>query len=103
MGHLVAIIAYTFIAALANMVGIEHNLLIYGAGPGWSVYRDARVRIVHRAVAVVQAVLGRLGVVAHGRRRSALGTGQGKTASVSVSAWHDFALRHKPCIRPALP
>jgi len=41
VGHLVAIIAYTFIAALANMVGIEHNLLIYGAGPGWS-YTEMR-------------------------------------------------------------
>jgi ABC-2 type transport system permease protein len=36
VGHLVAIIAYAFIAALATMLGIEHNMLIYGAGPAWS-------------------------------------------------------------------
>ena len=40
-GHLVAIIAYAFIAAIATMLGIEHNLLIYGAGPGWS-YTEMR-------------------------------------------------------------
>jgi ABC-2 type transport system permease protein len=40
IGHLVAIIAYAFIA-LASMFGIEHNLLVYGAGPGWS-YTEMR-------------------------------------------------------------
>jgi ABC-2 type transport system permease protein len=35
VGHLVAIVASVFIG-LASMFGIEHNLLIYGAGPGWS-------------------------------------------------------------------
>ena len=35
IGHLVAIIAYVFIA-LASLFGVEHNLLIYGAGPWWS-------------------------------------------------------------------
>ena len=40
IGHLVAIIAYVFIA-LASTFGIEHNLLIYGAGPGWS-YSEMR-------------------------------------------------------------
>ncbi len=40
IGHLVAIVAYVFIA-LASMFGIEHNLLIYGAGPGWS-YTEMR-------------------------------------------------------------
>jgi ABC-type transport system involved in multi-copper enzyme maturation permease subunit len=35
IGHLLAIIAYVFIA-IASMFGIEHNLLIYGAGPAWS-------------------------------------------------------------------
>jgi ABC-2 type transport system permease protein len=41
VGHLVAIIAYAFIAAIATMLGIEHNLLIFGAGPGWS-YTEMR-------------------------------------------------------------
>jgi ABC-2 type transport system permease protein len=41
IGHLVAIIVYLFIAILATMMGIEHNLLIYGAGPGWS-YTEMR-------------------------------------------------------------
>ncbi|MGB8193519.1 MAG: hypothetical protein WCF67_16430, partial [Chitinophagaceae bacterium] len=33
VGHLVAIIAYVFIA-LASLFGVEHNMLIYGASPG---------------------------------------------------------------------
>jgi ABC-2 type transport system permease protein len=41
VGHLVAIIAYAFIAAIATMLGVEHNLLIFGAGPGWS-YTEMR-------------------------------------------------------------
>jgi ABC-2 type transport system permease protein len=40
-GHLVAIVVYAFIAAIATMLGIEHNLWIYGAGPGWS-YTEMR-------------------------------------------------------------
>lgn len=36
IGHLAAILVYAFIAVLATMLGIEHNLLVYGAGPGWS-------------------------------------------------------------------
>lgn len=36
VGHLVAVLSYVFIAVLASMLGIEHNLLVYGAGPGWS-------------------------------------------------------------------
>lgn len=36
VGHLVAVMVYVFIVALASMLGIEHNLLIYGAGPMWS-------------------------------------------------------------------
>ncbi|AHM58684.1 putative membrane protein [Flammeovirgaceae bacterium 311] len=35
IGHLLAIIAYVIIA-LSPMFGIEHNLLIFGGGPGWS-------------------------------------------------------------------
>jgi hypothetical protein len=40
IGHLVAVIAYAVIA-LASLFGIEHNLFIYGAGPGWS-YTEMR-------------------------------------------------------------
>jgi ABC-2 type transport system permease protein len=36
VGHLAAVMAYMFIALLATMLGIEHNLLVYGAGPVWS-------------------------------------------------------------------
>lgn len=36
IGHLVAVMAYVFIAALAGMLGIEHPLLVYGASPGWT-------------------------------------------------------------------
>ncbi|HSK75938.1 MAG TPA: hypothetical protein VLQ45_05735 [Thermoanaerobaculia bacterium] len=35
IGHLATIMAYAVIT-LASLFGIEHNLLIYGAGPGWS-------------------------------------------------------------------
>ena len=35
LGHLAAILACVFIG-LASMFGIEHDLLIYGAGPAWS-------------------------------------------------------------------
>jgi ABC-type transport system involved in multi-copper enzyme maturation permease subunit len=40
IGHLVAIIAYMFIV-LATTLGVEHNLLVYGAGPRWS-YTEMR-------------------------------------------------------------
>ncbi|GAB3171490.1 ABC transporter permease/M1 family aminopeptidase [Telluribacter humicola] len=40
IGHLVAIIAFVFIA-LASLFGVEHNMLIYGASPGWS-YTEMR-------------------------------------------------------------
>ncbi|HEX6158929.1 MAG TPA: hypothetical protein VF111_02105 [Thermoanaerobaculia bacterium] len=36
VGHLAAILAYAFTAVLASVLGIEHNLLVYGAGPAWS-------------------------------------------------------------------
>ncbi len=35
VGHLVAIVVYV-VLALAPMFGIEHDLLLYGAGPWWS-------------------------------------------------------------------
>jgi ABC-2 type transport system permease protein len=40
IGHLVAILIYVFIA-LSSLFGIEHNLLVFGAGPVWS-YTDMR-------------------------------------------------------------
>ena len=40
-GHLVAIVAYAFVAVLAGVLGMEHNLLVYGDGPGWS-YTEMR-------------------------------------------------------------
>ena len=35
VGHLVAILAYAFTAALAALIGIEHDLLVFGRGPAW--------------------------------------------------------------------
>ncbi|HEX2222687.1 MAG TPA: hypothetical protein VHN15_00625 [Thermoanaerobaculia bacterium] len=35
IGHLVAVLAYVFVA-LSSLFGIDHNLLVYGAGPGWT-------------------------------------------------------------------
>ncbi len=40
VGHLTAILAYVFIA-LSSLFGVEHDLLVYGAGPGWS-YTEMR-------------------------------------------------------------
>ena len=41
VGHLAAILAYAIIAALAPMLGLEHNLLVYDRGPGWA-YTEMR-------------------------------------------------------------
>jgi hypothetical protein len=41
VGHLVAILAYAFTAALAGLLGVEHNLLVFGRGPGWN-YTEMR-------------------------------------------------------------
>ena len=40
IGHLLGILAYVMIA-LASMFGLEHNMLIFGASPGWS-YTEMR-------------------------------------------------------------
>ncbi len=40
IGHLTATLTYVFIA-LSTLFGVEHNLLVYGAGPGWS-YTEMR-------------------------------------------------------------
>jgi ABC-2 type transport system permease protein len=40
VGHLVGVLAYGFMA-FAPVLGLEHNLLIYGSDPGWS-YSDMR-------------------------------------------------------------
>jgi ABC-2 type transport system permease protein len=36
VGHFVSILLYAFIAGLAMLVGVEHNLLIFTASPDWS-------------------------------------------------------------------
>ncbi|MBA3526872.1 MAG: ABC transporter permease [Sphingomonas sp.] len=41
IGHLVGLASYGFLAAGATAIGIEHNLLVYGADPGWT-YTDMR-------------------------------------------------------------
>jgi hypothetical protein len=41
VGHLVAMMAYVFIVVLAGVLGIEHNLLVFGGAPAWS-YTDMR-------------------------------------------------------------
>ncbi len=41
VGHLVAILAFAWVAVLASLFGFEHNLLVYGHGPGWS-YTEMR-------------------------------------------------------------
>jgi ABC-2 type transport system permease protein len=40
VGHLAAVLAYVLIA-MAPMLGVRHDLLVYGAGPGWS-YTEMR-------------------------------------------------------------
>ena len=41
VGHLVTILLYMYIVVLARMLGIEHGMLIYAAGPSWS-YTEMR-------------------------------------------------------------
>jgi ABC-2 type transport system permease protein len=41
VGHFTSILTYAFIVGLARLMGIEHNLLIFSAGPYWS-YTDMR-------------------------------------------------------------
>ncbi|SKB77309.1 ABC transporter permease/M1 family aminopeptidase [Dyadobacter psychrophilus] len=70
IGHLVAILCFVFIALLAGMLGIEHNFLIYGAGPKWShtemigfgnsVGPWLWFKLYWAAWAVLLAVIGRL-------------------------------------------
>jgi ABC-type transport system involved in multi-copper enzyme maturation permease subunit len=36
VGHLVGIVVYAFVAVLAGMLGVEHNLLVFGGRPAWS-------------------------------------------------------------------
>ncbi len=40
VGHLVAIMAFVFIT-LSSLFGVEHTMLVYGAGPGWT-YTEMR-------------------------------------------------------------
>jgi ABC-type transport system involved in multi-copper enzyme maturation permease subunit len=40
LGHLLALVAYVFIAFAAKL-GIDHDLLVYGSAPGWT-YTDMR-------------------------------------------------------------
>lgn len=35
IGHLIAVVSYVFVAALAPMLGLEHRLLIFGGAPNW--------------------------------------------------------------------
>jgi ABC-2 type transport system permease protein len=69
LGHMVAILVYVFIV-LASLFGVEHDLLIYGAGPGWS-YTEMRgfgaslgpwlwFKLYWAAWALLLAVLARL-------------------------------------------
>jgi ABC-2 type transport system permease protein len=101
IGHLVAIIAYVFIA-FASIFGIEHNLLIYGASPGWS-YTDMRgfgpflgpwlwFKLYWAAWALLLAVVARL-LWVRGREqslgarlRTARGRLRGPTARAATAA-----------------
>ena len=77
IGHLVAIVAYVFIV-LPSLFGVEHNLLIYGAGPRWA-YTEMRgfgpslgpwlwFKLYWAAWALLLAVVARL-LWARGRER----------------------------------
>lgn len=78
VGHLAAVMAYVLIV-LAPMLGLQHDLLVYGAGPGW-VYTEMRgfgptlepwlwFKLYWAAWAIVLAVVARLFWV-RGRERS---------------------------------
>ena len=77
VGHLVAIVAYVFLL-VAPMFGVEHDLLVYGAGPGWAYSEMSGFgaplgpwlwfRLYWAAWAVLLAVAARL-LWARGRER----------------------------------
>lgn len=69
LGHLVALLVYAFLV-FSSYIGVEHNLLVYGDGPGWS-YNDMRgfagsvgpwlwFRLYWAAWALLLAVVARL-------------------------------------------
>lgn len=69
IGHLVVVLVYSFMA-FSSALGIEHNLLVYARGPGWS-YNDMRgfggslgpwlwFKVYWAAWAVLLAVVARL-------------------------------------------
>ena len=100
IGHLVAVVAYVLIA-LAPMFGLEHDLLIFGAGPGWN-YTDLRgfgtslapwawFKLYWAAWALLLAV----------DRGIVLGAGQGSRRSPRGSSWRASASRVPPSSWPA--
>ena len=76
LGHVAALGAYGLIV-FASSLGIEHKLLLYGSDPGWSYTPMTRIRPIRWTVALVQAVLGRVGAAARGCGEAAPGAGQG--------------------------
>ncbi|MEA2490815.1 MAG: type transport system permease protein [Acidobacteriota bacterium] len=96
LGHLAAIGAYVFIA-LSSMFGIEHNLLIYGAGPGWS-YTEMRgfgpsiapwlwFKLYWAAWALLLAVAARLLWVRGSERRLAVRLQLARRRFTRPTAW----------------
>ncbi|HEX2123260.1 MAG TPA: hypothetical protein VHL59_16635, partial [Thermoanaerobaculia bacterium] len=96
VGHSVAIVASVFIG-LASLFGIEHNLLVYGAGPGWS-YTEmsgfgaslgawAWFRAYWAAWALLLAVVARLLWVRGRERRLAVRLRLARRRFTRATAW----------------
>ena len=87
----------------ARRSGVEHNLLVYGSDPGVDVFGHARLRAVHRAVALVQALLGGVGAAARRRGDAVLGARHGDGVSARGSRWRAAASRVEPPASPPRP
>jgi ABC-type transport system involved in multi-copper enzyme maturation permease subunit len=97
LAMLVALIAY-FCMVFSPVLGIEHNLLVYGAGPGWS-YTEMRGFGPSSARGVGSSSTGQHGRCCSRRWRGCSGCVAGNRASAIGCRWRGAASRVR---RPAL-
>jgi ABC-type transport system involved in multi-copper enzyme maturation permease subunit len=97
-GHLVAILAYVFIA-LASLFGVEHNLLIYGAGRGGHTRRcPASAR--PSGPGCGSKATGRRGHCCSRWRRGCSGCAAGRAACGGGFGWCFVTARVRRPLRP---
>ena len=91
VGYLVALVAYGFIVFSLVRSGIEHNLLVYAAGPGWSYHGHAWLRRVRSGRGCGSSSTGRRGRCCWPWRRGCCGCGAGRADSGRGSRSRGFA------------